>query len=400
MQLRGIEGGNSTSRTIYIMRTNLMSLILLAFSLPAVSQEQIQFEGAPAVMLSNGKIELTILVRGGAFVNLTLKQNDSKLSPFWNPARIARDAGKPARGAGGGHFVCVDGFGMPSAEERAAGMPSHGEAHRQPWAIESSGKTSGILSVVFSTHLPLVQEDFRRTVRMVDGESVVYVESELTSLLGFDRPVNWAEHATIGSPFLAPGKTVVDMSARQSKTRAHHDEEDPYPHRLADFQEFTWPLAPGQNGEMIDLRNTPLKPNSLDHTTSLMDPDRTLVFVTALNLQEGLLLGYVFRREEYPWLQNWESYPPDMGMARGLEISTQPFDIPRRQVIERGPMFGAPVVRWLPAKSKIGSRFLFFYTKVPAGFRRVDDVVLNDGKLTIEDRGSRQSFSLAASLGL
>jgi hypothetical protein len=389
------------------MRTNLIPVTLLAFSLSVPGQtglvnffKNTQFEGAPAVLLANDRIELTMLVRGGAFVNLTLKQNGSGLSPFWNPARLAREAGKPARGAGGGHFVCVDGFGEPSAEERAAGMPSHGEAHRQLWSLESSGKAGGILSVAFSTRLPLVQEDFRRIIRIVDGESVVYVESELTNLLGFDRPVNWAEHATIGSPFLAPGNTVVDVSARQSKTRAHYDEEDPYPHRLADFKDFTWPLAPGQNGELVDLRSTPLKPNSLDHTTSLMDQNRIFVFVTALNLKEGLLLGYVFRREEYPWLQNWESYPPDMGMARGLEISTQPFDISRRQVIERGPMFGNSVVRWLPAKSKIGSRFLFFYTRVPAGFRKVDDVVLKDGKLMIEDSRSRLSFSLAASLGL
>ncbi|MEJ7607101.1 MAG: hypothetical protein WKF37_12760 [Bryobacteraceae bacterium] len=279
-------------------------------------------------------------------------------------------------------------------------MPGHGEAHQQPWEIQSTRKTDGTRSVAFSAHLPLVQETFRRTLQLVDGEHIIYVESELENLMAFDRPVHWAEHATIGSPFLSPGKTVVDLSAHQSKTRAHNDEENPYPHRLADFKEFTWPIAPGANGEAIDLRNAPPAFNSIDHTTSLIDTDRGLGFATALNLQHRLLLGYVFRRQEYPWLQTWESYPPDMGAARGLEFGTQPFDIPRRQVIERGPMFGAPVVRWLPAKSKIGTRFLFFYTRVPQGFRKVDDVQLKDGKLTIDDRGSSKIITLAASLGL
>jgi hypothetical protein len=333
-------------------------------------------------------------------INLVLKDDAAQLSPFWNPARIARDAGKPTRSAGGGHFVCVDGFGSTSEEERSAGMPGHGEAHGQPWIVRSATKKDRETRVTFSAHLPLVQEEFRRTFQIVDGESVVYVESELESLLAFDRPVNWAEHATIGAPFLAPGKTVVDMSARRSKTRGHNDEENPYPHRLANFADFTWPLAPRQNGGVVDIRNAPLKPNSLDHTTSLMDPDRKLVFVTALNLEHHLLIGYVFRREEYPWLQNWESYPPDMGGARGLEFSTQPFDIPRREVIERGPMFGAPVLRWLPAKSKIGSRFLFFYTRVPPEMVRIDDVSLDRGELTIEDKTSKQRVTLAASLGL
>ncbi len=360
----------------------------------------IEFERAPAILLSNDQLALTLLSTGGSMVNLVLKGEQSQLSPFWNPARIARDAGKPPRKAGGGHFVCVDGFGSVSEQERAAGMPGHGEAHRQPWTLDRASKTNGVLTASFSALLPLVQETFRRSFQIVDGESVVYVESELENLMAFDRPVNWGEHATIGHPFLAPGKTVVDMSARRSKTRGHDDEEDPYPHRLADFADFDWPMAPGANGGMVDLRNEPLNPNSLDHTTSLMDPERKFVFVTALNLEHHLLLGYLFRREEYPWLQIWESYPPDMGAARGLEFATQPFDIPRRQVIERGPMFGAPVVRWLPAKSKIGSRFLFFYTKVPPEMTRVDDVKLDGGTLSIEDRSSGKRVTLAASLGL
>ena len=361
---------------------------------------KVEFEEAPAMVLANDKIALTLLATGGRMVNLVLQNEPAQLSPFWNPARIARDAGKTRRRAGGGHFVCVDGFGSTSEEEKAAGMPGHGEAHRQPWTLEKADKTGGTTTASFSAILPLVQEKFTRTFRIVDGEAVVYVDSELENLMAFDRPVNWAEHATIGAPFLAPGKTVVDMSAKRSKTRGHDDEEDPYPHRLADFVDFTWPMAPGAAGGMIDLRNAPLNPNSLDHTTSLMDPERKLVFVTALNLEHHLLLGYLFRREEYPWLQIWESYPPDMGAARGLEFSTQPFDIPRRQVIERGLMFDSPVVRWLPAKSKLGSRFLFFYTKVPPEMTRVDDVRLDGGQLVIEDRSSGKRVSLAASLGL
>jgi hypothetical protein len=55
-------------------------------------------------------------------------------------------------------------------------------------------------------------------LRMVDGENVVYVESQLENLMGFDRPINWGEHATIGSPLLEPGVTVVDLSGGRSET--------------------------------------------------------------------------------------------------------------------------------------------------------------------------------------
>src|SRR4029434_6254074 len=224
-----------------------------------------------------------------------------------------------------GHFVCVDGFGPVSPEEQGAGMPGHGEAHTQPWETRSSEKNRNIATLTLSTKLPLVQELFTRTLRLVNGERVIYIESELENLLSFDRPVCWAEHATIGSPFLEPGKTVVDMSARRGKTRAHENRPGSLPHRLASFQDFTWPLAPTRGGEQVDLRAAPGNPNSLDHTACLMDPERKLVFVTALHTEKRLLLGYLFKREEYPWLQTWEHYPADLKMARGLEFGTQPF---------------------------------------------------------------------------
>ena len=63
--------------------------------------------------------------------------------------------------------------------------------------------------------LPIVQERVERTFRMVDGEPVVYVQTQVESLLGFDRPMVWAEHATVGSPFLEPGVTLIEMSGTQ-----------------------------------------------------------------------------------------------------------------------------------------------------------------------------------------
>ena len=63
-------------------------------------------------------------------------------------------------------------------------------------------------------------------------------------------------------------------------------------------------------------------------------------------------------------------------------------------------MFDMPVSRWLPAKSKITSRFLFFYVTTPEGMTKVDDVRLEDGKIVVEDRGAGKRIVLAASLPL
>lgn len=376
---------------------------LLAFlALPACfaaglsAQRKIEFEGRPAIVLENDRLELTVLTEGGALARLVLKDDPERLNPLWEPARLAREAGQPNRfGAGTGHFVCVDGFGGVSPEERAAGLPGHGEAHRQPFEVLEASPTAATLRA----RLPIVQELLTRKHSLVEGENVVYVESELESLLGFDRPVAWAEHATIGAPFLAPEITVVDLSAGPSQTRPYPPEQAPR-RRLAPGRDFTWPLAPTKSGDLVDVRAAPAKADLLDHTTTLLDPNRHTAFVTALNLEKRLLVGYLFRREEFPWLQIWEYYPAGRTLARGLEFSTQPYDVPRREAISLGKMFGAPTYRWLPARSKIGARYLLFLTRVPEGFRKVDDVRLEGNRLVIEDRVNGRRVELAASRGL
>src|SRR5690348_4728160 len=72
------------------------------------------FEQIPALVLSNDKLELTVLSTGGALANLILRDDPEKLSPYWNPSRYAREAGRKFSGFAMGHFVCVDGFGPVS----------------------------------------------------------------------------------------------------------------------------------------------------------------------------------------------------------------------------------------------------------------------------------------------
>jgi hypothetical protein len=344
-------------------------------------------EGRPVVTLANDRLSLSLRAVGGAMVRLLMKDDSSELNPF----------------DGLGHFVCVDGFGPVSKEEEAAGLPGHGEAHRVPWEVASSAKQSGELTVQFTAALPLVQENFRRTLRMIDGESVVYIDSELESLLAFDRPINWGEHATISGAFLEQGKTTTDMSATRAMTRSYVSEavDPPDNHNLADFKEFTWPMAPTVSGALVDMRVSPVISPVMDQTTSLMDPSRRLVYVTALQPDRQALLGYVFKREEYPWIQIWDSYPGGGRRAyRGMEFAVQPFDLPRRDVIQANSMFETPTYRWLPAKSKITSSFIMFYARSPDGFSQVDNVVLENGAITIEDRKHDRKIVLKASRGL
>jgi hypothetical protein len=374
-------------------------LAALCAGLSLCAQTKTVFENLPALDFANDKLSLTMIPEGGAFAQLLLRDDAGKISPLWNPMRFAREAGQPQpKGGFHGHFVCVDGFGQVSSEETAAGFPMHGEAQSRPWQMLASNKNGKTLSATFEARLVLSQEVFTRTIHIVDGENIVWVESDLENLLPFDRPARWAEHATIGSPFLEAGKTVVDMPAERSRTRGYPKEPDGY--RLIANRDFTWPMAPAKTGGTIDLRAAPLQAGTGGHTASLLNRSRRLVFVTALHPGKHLLVGWVFRREDYPWVQNWESFPNNNALARGLEFGTQPFDLPTRETLQMSPVFDTPTYRILPAKSKLRTSFLMFYAQTPDGMEKIDDVRLEGGKLIVEDRKAGKTITLPASRSL
>lgn len=356
------------------------------------------YRGRAACLLSNSRVELVVLNHGGSFPQLTLAGDGPRMNPFWDSFRADREQGRPERADGAvGHFVCVDGFGPPSDEERQAGLQGHGEAHRLEWTTEFAGPHADGDLLRQSVTLPRVRETLRREIRLLPGENVFYVRSELSSLLDFDRPVNWAEHATIGSPFLERGVTVVDMSGNRALTRPRRGTHlNGLAHRLAGGEEFVWPMAPARAGGTVDLRSAPADSHSLDHTGHRMDPESEWAFVTALHPRERLLLGYLFRPSEFPWLQTWESYPRDRLMARGLEFGTQAFDLPRRQVVTEGRRFGTLLYRWLPARTTVSASYVLFWTRTPPGFLGVSEAVWEDGVIRLLDRRSGQRLELTA----
>lgn len=352
----------------------------LAASLVVVMASSAQQASRPPNMeLTNDKLELTIQATGGTFSKLLLRDGEP-VSPL---ATI-------------GHFLALDGFGAPSDQERAAGMPFHGEASKQVVKVIASQNSGSVRSLILQTTLPLAQETLTRTIEMVEGENVVYVTSELESGLAADRPVSWAEHATIGPPFLEKGKTVVDMPALNCRVRPF--KPGPIPGRLTYGSDFQWPFAPTKDNGRADLRLVPAD-NYLDLASCQMDPKRTLAFVTALHLDKHLLFGYIFRQQDYPWLMSWMNYTGDGRAARGMEFSTQPFDISHQETVAMSPLFGTPTFRWLPAKAKLQTIFLLFYVRAPEGFTRIDNVVLEGGNITIVDR-SGLKLVLPASRGL
>jgi hypothetical protein len=91
-----------------------------------------------------------------------------------------------------------------------------------------------------------------------------------------------------------------------------------------------------------------------------MDPALEKAFFAAYSPSSRVMFGYRWKRSDFPWCGIWEEnrsrkQTPWNGqtVARGFEFGVSPVPESRRQMIERGSMFGVPGFRWIAAKQRI-----------------------------------------------
>lgn len=347
------------------------------------------FHGRRAWELDNGEVTLTMLEGGGHIAGLRLRDGP-RVNPLWIPAwktiepwayrrRHARRYALRLLAAISGHNPCLGWFGDPSPEEARAGMECHGEAPVARWRLIRRIRSAAALSLTCRCTLPVAQMELTRTLRTRKGSNAVQVREVVRNLSRRDLPFTMCQHVTVGPPFLEKGVTVFDMPA----TRGHT-----FPGRFGDSQRlcpdqaFTWPHGPGAAGRRVDLRMIGREfRRSSDFTTQLIDPRRRDAWFSAVNPRQGLLLAYVWRREDYPWVGNWEenfgrqSAPwSGRSLARGMEFANTPFPVGLRRAVEKGRFHGLPTFRWLPARSSAEFRYDILLLWVPEKTRGVADI--------------------------
>jgi hypothetical protein len=382
-------------------------------SLASVEHVQDILDQRAGVRLHAAWGHISLLLGGGHICELIV-QSRPNLNPLWrppwrtidpglySPSDHAQTFGPPPDGrllAGiAGHSLSFDHFGPPSPEEVAAGLNTHGEAPAAQWKILQEFERADP-EVEMGVQLPVAQIEFRRMVRIDGSHPVIYCEEKARNLAAMDRPISWNEHVTIGPPFLEAGSTLIDIPATRSQviSASYSDAM-----MLAPDAEFLWPHAPLQQGGIHDLRTTPDGVYER-YTAQLLDPTHELGYVAISNPGAGLMLVYLFRRSNFPWVGNWEERfhrkaPPWVGntFCRGLEFSTTPFAIPRRETIAQGPLFKESTYRWLPALSEVKVRYLMLLLEIPFGFAGVEDVSFEGEQVTVRERGSMRILSIPA----
>jgi len=316
-----------------------------------------------AAVVENDHLRVTVLEGGGHIAEIFDKH--SGVNPLWTPSwpsiePSAFDPTKHAEYGGGsdgrllaaimGHNLCLDIFGGPSSEEAAAGLTPHGEAAVAIYDIEQVGRT-----LVMRAALPMAQLQFERRIDLHDR--AVRIHEVVENLSSFDRPVGWTQHVTLGPPFFKRGVTEFRASATRSKVFEREFGSADY---LKAGAEFDWPMAPLANEGHADLRRSSSAVASSAYTAHLMDRRHPHAYFVAHSPDFELAFGYIWRQRDFPWMGIWEENssridPPWNGtsLTRGMEFGVSPMPETRREMIDRGALFGVPTYRWIPARSQV-----------------------------------------------
>jgi len=127
--------------------------------------------------------------------------------------------------------------------------------------------------------------------------------------------------------------------------------------------------------------------------------DAEFGWVTASTAARGLLIGYIWKTSDYPWLDIWRNAQNGKPAARGLEFGTTGLHQPVGILVSKGKIFGRPIYAYLDAGQTAARSYAAFLFKIPADYRGVERITYEAGRLTIHERGAGPERDLTMSAG-
>src|SRR6185295_11276954 len=150
---------------------------------------------------------------------------------------------------------------------------------------------NGVIEAEMKAQLPKAGFSVRRLIRMSSKAAVLMVTEEVANLNALGRIYNAVQHPTIGPPCLDES-TVVDCNGRKGFPQGA---SLPNPEEPA----FFWPRALNRDGETVNLRRLTNDPNPNVVSYGI---DEAYGWVTAATSAKGLLIGYLWKTSDYPWV--------------------------------------------------------------------------------------------------
>lgn len=377
------------------------------------------WHGRKGFLLKNSSVQLVTLTGGGHIAEFRFLDDSpySHLNPLWVPPWKTMEPyhyrekahsrlygslleGKLLSGIAG-HNICLDYFGPPTQAEIRQGLSQHGEAPMSKWRKAQSRTDLRKTSLTLSTHLPAAGLSFTRNLLLQRGSPVVYFTETVTNQNRKDHFFHWVQHVTLGPPFISASDSRVALPGTRGRTFPHaYNAKNSL---LATGRSFRWPTAPVLKGGTVDLTYTLLRRGTGIVVGVLLDPRSKLGFVAAVNLRHQLMIGYCFKRSDFPWVAVWEENraidrPPwkKRTETRGLEFGTTALPVQRHENVSMGDLFGVPTCTSVPARGRKTVRYAAFLAPIPRGLAEIRTIRIEGNEIVVHGMEKGTSVRVSA----
>ena len=362
------------------MKKNVVLSVILMVIASTTCLSEPGLEGRDLVELENKRAKVIVDLGGGSIVDFNIKGHE--LNPLnWNypekkdtePRRI-------------GHFICFDRWGQPSPAEEKNGMPFHGEATKVNWRLTVKPmKKDGMIWAEMSCELPMAGLRLDRKLSLDEEEAVLTVTEEISNFNKLGRVYNVVQHATFAPPFLDES-VLVDTEVKKGLTQRG---KMPCPEEPVIY----WPEAVFE-GRLVDFRR--LKDDIGPGVVSFVFNDNDeYAWATACNPPKGLLIGYVWKTADYPWLNLWYNVKNGRPAARGIEFGTTGLHQPYPILVKKREIFGRRLFEYIDADGKTVKSYTVFLTEIPGDYKGVADIEFEDDFITLMEHDSDSSRNIA-----
>ncbi len=345
-----------------------------------------------SVSIKNDKIEFEMTLNGSAFTKFKLLDNPVNPLDWRLPKHRLPDTNKGSF-LFQGHFLSLGTWGMPTEGEQKAGLKFYGEVNTEAWKIRQPLEKSKDEQTVITSVKSLVERlDVMRTIAVKDGSSVVKVTEEVTNNLPVGRPYNILQHATMGGQFINQ-KTILNTNAGKGFYQNAAYTRETYANIEA--TSYEWPNAVVPDGQ-IDLRLSNQVQKSFV-STHIFPKEATHGWATLVNVEEGLLIGYIWNKMDYPWLNIWHQYEEGEVKGRAIEFATcgiwQPFEY---MMSTDSRFFGQNSFEFIDAGETKTKSYFMFLLKIENDFKAVEDIqVTADGiEVSVNNNENSQKYAI------
>ena len=307
--------------------------------------DDLVYKGMRTLFLENDLVRVGVLLDKGADIFQFLHKPSDTDFLWRSPQGLVRpDRFTPTRASASGAFL--DSYhggwqeilpGGGPVDYRGAELGLHGEVTHLGWDCDILEDTPEAVAV--KLEVTCIRTPFRleRTMRLVKGSPVLFIDETLTNLSPSPQEFMWGHHPAFGAPFLREG---VRLFVPAGQAEVHSPQFAPSS-ILEPGSQFAWPFAQA-GGRPIDLSSIPSDQAGFSELIYLkglasgwyavVDPQRSLGigFSWPLEVFPYLWFWMVYGRfPGYPWwdrtyciaLEPWSGIPNDLNKA--IELGNQ-----------------------------------------------------------------------------